>query len=190
MAAPDGGRTGNNTSDAPPAGSGHATRATAPAGADPSEKLLGRQAAVTWRRSAGGTVVFTNGIFDVLHRGHVALLVAARAEGDALVVGLNSDASARRLKGPERPVNRAEDRAYVLAGLGCVDRIVVFDEDTPAELITALQPDVLVKGADYGPGQIVGADVVEARGGRVVRFPLEAGYSTTELIARVRRGQA
>ncbi len=160
------------------------------AGADPSEKLLSRQAAVAWRRSAGGTVVFTNGIFDVLHRGHVALLVAARAEGDRLVVGLNTDASARRLKGPQRPVNRAEDRAFVLGGLACVDAVVLFDEDTPAELIAALQPDVLVKGADYGPGQIVGADVVEGRGGRVVRVPLEPGYSTTGLIAKVRGGAA
>ena len=160
----------------------------APAPADPSAKLLSRQAAVAWRRAAGGTVVFTNGIFDLLHRGHVALLVAARAEGDRLVVGLNTDASARRLKGPERPVNRAEDRAFVLGGLACVDAVVLFDEDTPADLVAALQPDVLVKGADYGPGEIVGADVVEARGGRVVRVPLEAGYSTTQLIAKVRRG--
>ncbi len=160
------------------------------AAADPSEKLLGRQAAVAWRRSAGGAVVFTNGIFDVLHRGHVALLCAARAEGDRLIVGLNSDASARRLKGPERPVNREADRAFVLGGLACVDAVVLFEEDTPAELIAALQPDVLVKGADYGPGEIVGADVVQARGGRVVRVPLEAGYSTTALIAKVRGGAA
>jgi rfaE bifunctional protein nucleotidyltransferase chain/domain len=141
-------------------------------------------------RGARGKVVFTNGIFDVLHRGHVALLCAARAEGDLLVVGLNTDASARRLKGPERPVNRAEDRAFVLGGLACVDAVVLFDEDTPAELIAALQPDVLVKGADYGPGQVVGADLVEARGGRVVRVPLEPGFSTTGLIARMRRGAA
>ena len=162
----------------------------APSPADPSEKLLSREAAVAWRRGARGKVAFTNGIFDVLHRGHVALLCAARAEGDLLVVGLNTDASARRLKGPERPVNRAEDRAFVLGGLACVDAVVLFDEDTPAELIAALQPDVLVKGADYGPGQIVGADVVEARGGRVVRVPLEPGYSTTGLIAKVRGGAA
>ena len=157
---------------------------------DPSAKLLSRQAAVAWRRAGGGAVVFTNGIFDVLHRGHVALLVAARAEGERLIVGLNTDASARRLKGAERPLNRAEDRAFVLGGLACVDAVVLFDEDTPAELIAALQPDVLVKGADYGPGQIVGADVVEARGGRVVRVPLEPGFSTTGLIAKVRGGAA
>lgn len=162
----------------------------APGPADPAAKLLGRRAAVAWRRDVGGKVVFTNGIFDVLHRGHVTLLVAARAEGDRLVVGLNSDASARRLKGPERPINRAEDRAFVLGGLGCVDAVVLFDEDTPAELVAALQPDVLVKGADYGPGEIVGADVVEARGGRVVRVPLEPGFSTTGLIAKVRGGAA
>ena len=162
----------------------------APGPADPSAKSLSREAAVAWRRRARGKVVFTNGIFDVLHRGHVALLSAARAEGDLLVVGLNTDASARRLKGPERPVNRAEDRAFVLGGLACVDAVVLFDEDTPAELIAALQPDVLVKGADYGPGQIVGADVVEGRGGRVVRVPLEPGFSTTGLIARMRRGAA
>lgn len=160
------------------------------ASADPSEKLLSRQAALAWRRGVRGPVVFTNGIFDVLHRGHVALLVAARAEGEALVVGLNTDASARSLKGPERPLNRAEDRAYVLGGLACVDAVVLFNEDTPAELIAALQPDVLVKGADYGPGQIVGAEVVEARGGRVVRIPLEPGFSTTGLIAKVRGGTA
>jgi rfaE bifunctional protein nucleotidyltransferase chain/domain len=116
--------------------------------ADPSAKSLSREVAVAWRRGARGKVVFTNGIFDVLHRGHVALLCAARAEGDLLVVGLNTDASARRLKGPERPVNRAEDRAFVLGGLACVDAVVLFDEDTPSELIAALQPDVLVKGAD------------------------------------------
>ncbi len=163
---------------------------SAPSPADPSEKLLSREAAVARRRGARGKVVFANGIFDVLHRGHVALLCAARAEGDLLIVGLNTDASARRLKGPDRPVNRAEDRAFVLGGLACVDAVVLFDEDTPAELIAALQPDVLVKGADYGPGQIVGADVVEARGGRVVRVPLEPGFSTTGLIARMRRGAA
>jgi rfaE bifunctional protein nucleotidyltransferase chain/domain len=158
--------------------------------ADPAAKLLGRQAAVAWRRGIPGRLVFTNGIFDVLHRGHVALLVAARREGDALVVGLNTDASARRLKGPERPINRERDRAYVLGALGCVDAVVLFDEDTPAEIVAALQPDVLVKGADYGPGQIVGADVVEARGGRVVRVPLEPGFSTTGLIEKVRGGAA
>ena len=157
-----------------------------PGGADPAARLLDLEAALAWRRAARGPVVFTNGVFDVLHRGHVALLVAARAEGDALVVGLNSDASVHRIKGPERPLNRERDRAYVLGALSCVDAVVLFDEDTPARLIAALQPDVLVKGADYAPGEIVGADVVTARGGRVVRVPLEPGFSTTGLIAKVK----
>jgi len=163
-------------------------RAAAPA--DPAAKLLSRPNAVAWRRTLAGPLVFTNGVFDVLHRGHVALLIAARAEGGALLVGLNSDASARRLKGPERPINRERDRAYVLGALACVDAVVLFDEDTPAELIAALQPDVLVKGADYAPGAIVGTDVVTARGGRVVRVPLQPGFSTTGLIAKVKRGAA
>ena len=162
----------------------------AAAGTDPAAKLLGRDAAAAWRRGVRGGVVFTNGVFDILHRGHVALLLAARAEGEALVVGLNSDASVRRIKGPDRPLNGERDRAFVLGALACVDAVVLFDEDTPADLIAALQPDVLVKGADYAPGQIVGADVVTARGGRVVRVPLEPGFSTTGLIARAKRGQA
>ena len=158
--------------------------------ADPAAKLLDLDAALAWRRRVRGGVVFTNGVFDVLHRGHVALLVAARAEGAALVVGLNTDASVRRLKGPERPLNRERDRAYVLGALACVDAVVLFDDDTPARLIAALEPDVLVKGADYAPDEIVGADVVTARGGRVVRVPLEPGFSTTGLIARMRGGAA
>jgi rfaE bifunctional protein nucleotidyltransferase chain/domain len=161
-----------------------------PGPADPQEKLLSRRAAIAWRRGVRGQTVFTNGIFDVLHRGHVALLVAARREGAGLIVGVNTDASTRRLKGPERPLNGERDRAYVLAALGCVDAVVLFDEDTPAELIAALEPDVLVKGADYAAGEIVGAGVVTARGGRVVRVPLEPGFSTTGLIARMRSGEA
>jgi rfaE bifunctional protein nucleotidyltransferase chain/domain len=163
-------------------------RAAAPP--DPAAKLLGREAAQAWRRGAAGPVVFTNGVFDLLHRGHVALLVAARAEGAALIVGLNSDASVRRLKGPGRPLNAERDRAYVLGALACVDAVALFDEDTPAELIAALEPDVLVKGADYAPHEIVGADLVTARGGRVVRVPLEPGYSTTGLIGRMQHGAA
>ena len=155
---------------------------------DPSAKLLDLDAARAWRRRAAAPVVFTNGVFDVLHRGHVALLVAARAEGGALVVGLNSDVSVRRIKGPERPLNSERDRAYVLGALWCVDAVVLFDDDTPARLVAALEPDVLVKGADYAPDEIVGADVVTARGGRVVRIPLEPGYSTTGLIARMKGG--
>ncbi len=160
------------------------------ASADPTAKILSRPGAVAWRRGLSAPLVFTNGVFDVLHRGHVRLLLAARAEGGALLVGVNGDASARRLKGPERPVNREADRAYLLAALACVDAVTLFDEDTPAALIAALQPEVLVKGADYAPGEIVGADVVTARGGRVVRVPLEAGFSTTGLIAKLKRGAA
>ncbi len=162
----------------------------AAAAPDPAAKLLTLEAARAWRRGVSGPVVFTNGVFDVLHRGHVALLVAARGEGDALVVGLNSDASVRRLKGPGRPLTAERDRAYVLGALACVDAIVLFEADTPAELIAALQPDVLVKGADYAPHEIVGAEVVTARGGRVVRFPIQAGFSTTGIIARIKDGAA
>jgi rfaE bifunctional protein nucleotidyltransferase chain/domain len=132
-------------------------------------------------------VVFTNGVFDLLHPGHVELLEAARREGAALVVGVNSDASVRLLgKGHERPVAAEAARVRVLAGLAAVDCVVLFDEDTPLALIRALQPDVLVKGADYPRDDIVGADWVEARGGRVVRVPLLAGYSTSALVERLR----
>jgi len=157
---------------------------------DPARKVLDLPAARAFRRGVRGGAVFTNGVFDVLHRGHVAYLVRARAEGSALIVGLNSDASVRRLgKGPGRPVNAEADRAFILAGLECVDAVVLFDEDTPRDLIAALEPDVLAKGADYALDQIVGADLVTARGGRVVRVPLEAGYSTTNLLKKVNRGQ-
>ncbi len=159
---------------------------------DPAARVLDPAAAVAWRRErrSRGSVVFTNGVFDVLHRGHVALLVAARREGAALIVGLNSDASTRRLKGEGRPLNGERERAYVLAALACVDAVTLFDQDTPAALIEALAPDVLVKGADYAMDEIVGAASVTARGGRVVRVPLETGYSTTGLIARIKRGAA
>jgi D-beta-D-heptose 7-phosphate kinase/D-beta-D-heptose 1-phosphate adenosyltransferase len=137
-----------------------------------------------------GAVVFTNGVFDLLHAGHVALLEAARAEGGegaALLVGVNSDASVRRLgKGTDRPLVPAVERARVLAGLACVDCVVVFEEDTPLDLIRRLRPEVLVKGADYSREQIVGADEVEAWGGRVVRVPLVPGLSTSELLRRLR----
>jgi rfaE bifunctional protein nucleotidyltransferase chain/domain len=157
---------------------------------DPARKILDLAAARIWRRAARGAVVFTNGVFDVLHRGHVGMLARARAEGDALIVGLNSDASARRLaKGPGRPVNAERDRAFVLAGLESVDVVVTFDEDTPRALIEALEPNVLAKGADYRLDQIVGADLVTARGGRVVRVPLEAGFSTTDFLNRVTSGK-
>ena len=134
-----------------------------------------------------GTVVFTNGVFDLLHPGHVRYLQDARALGDALVVGLNSDRSVRANKGPERPITPENERAEILLALECVDAVAIFDDDTPAEIIRRVQPDVLVKGADWGPDNIVGRDTVEARGGRVVRMPLLEGYSTTELLRRVRK---
>lgn len=150
-------------------------------------KIRSRSDALAWRRGATAPVAFTNGVFDVLHAGHVALLEAARAAGGALVVGVNADASVRRLgKGADRPLVPQDDRARVLAALACVDCVVLFDEDTPLELIRALRPDVLVKGADYTRDRIVGAADVEGWGGRVVRVPLVAGKSTTELLRRLR----
>jgi len=143
--------------------------------------------AVAARRARGETIVFTNGVFDLLHPGHVKYLQDARALGDALIVGLNSDASVRRNKGPSRPITPEGERAEMLAALAAVDAVVVFDEDTPAELIRAVQPDILVKGADWAEDQIVGRDTVEARGGRVVRVALEPGHSTTAIVERVRR---
>ncbi len=144
-------------------------------------------ALVARARSEGKTIVFTNGVFDILHPGHTRYLRDARALGDLLIVGLNSDRSARAQgKSPDRPINPEAERAEVLAALACVDAVVVFDEDTPHEIITALQPDILVKGADWGENAIVGRDVVEARGGKVVRIPLAEGYSTTKLIDKVR----
>ena len=131
--------------------------------------------------------MFTNGVFDVLHAGHVALLETARGEGDALIVGVNSDASVRRLgKGPDRPLVAEADRARLLAALAAVDCVVVFDEDTPLALIRMLKPDVLVKGADYAAADIVGAKDVEGWGGRVIRVPLVSGKSTTGLLDRLR----
>jgi D-beta-D-heptose 7-phosphate kinase/D-beta-D-heptose 1-phosphate adenosyltransferase len=140
-------------------------------------------------RAGGGTVVFTNGVFDLLHPGHVRYLRDARQLGDALIVAVNSDRSVRANKGPNRPVNPERERAEVLLALDCVDAAVIFDEDTPHAIISAIQPDVLVKGADWGPNNIVGRDIVEARGGKVVRLELAAGHSTTDLIRRVRMGQ-
>ncbi|WP_306518272.1 D-glycero-beta-D-manno-heptose 1-phosphate adenylyltransferase [Gemmatimonas sp.] len=141
---------------------------------------------VQWRETVPGPVVFTNGVFDLLHPGHIEVLDMARREGAALVVGLNSDDSVKRLKGPSRPVRNTAERAVVLAGLEAVDAVVVFDEDTPFALVQRLQPDVIVKGGDYTPETIVGADVVTARGGRVVVVPLVAGQSTTSIIEKLR----
>ena len=138
-------------------------------------------------REAGRRIVFTNGVFDLLHPGHLRYLQAARAHGDVLIVGLNSDASVRRNKGPDRPITSERDRAEILLALECVDAVSIFGEDTPHEIILRVQPDVLVKGADWPADQIVGRDIVEARGGVVIREPVEQGYSTTTIIDRVRR---
>ena len=144
---------------------------------------------VASERSRGHTIVFTNGVFDILHPGHVRYLRDARALGDLLIVGVNSDRSVKALaKAPDRPINNEAERAEVLAALASVDAVVIFDEDTPHAIISAVQPDILVKGADWGENAIVGRDVVEARGGRVVRVQLADGYSTTRLIERVRTG--
>jgi D-beta-D-heptose 7-phosphate kinase/D-beta-D-heptose 1-phosphate adenosyltransferase len=166
----------------------------------PADKVLDRvrlvdrygRSNVNTREATGSRrrIVFTNGVFDLLHRGHVEYLFAARALGDVLVVGMNTDASVRRLKGPARPVNNENDRAIVLAGLACVDAISLFDEDTPSELIRALVPDILVKGADYAPDQVVGRDIVEAAGGHLVLIPLVEGRSTTSIIQRMQEEQS
>ncbi len=150
--------------------------------------MVDLETARAWRasRPAGDRVAFTNGVFDLLHRGHVDLLRAARASADWLIVGVNSDASVRRLKGPTRPVRGAADRAYLVAALAAVDRVVIFEEDTPLTLIRALAPDVLVKGGDYTEATIVGAPEVRARGGDVIVVPLTPEQSTTSIIERVR----
>lgn len=137
------------------------------------------------RRDAGERVVFTNGCFDLLHPGHVRYLAQARELGEALIVGLNSDRSVRELKGPRRPILRAEERAEVMAALACVDFVTIFDEPTPLELIARLRPDILVKGGDWGVDAIVGRDEVEAEGGIVRSLPFVDGCSTTELIQRI-----
>jgi D-beta-D-heptose 7-phosphate kinase/D-beta-D-heptose 1-phosphate adenosyltransferase len=137
-------------------------------------------------RDAGRKVVFTNGVFDLIHPGHARYLREARSLGDALIVGVNADESVRRNKGESRPVTREEERAELIAALACVDAVTVFAEDTPAEVIRAIQPDVLVKGADWAADQIVGRDTVEARGGKVVRIGVEEGYSTSALLNKIR----
>jgi rfaE bifunctional protein nucleotidyltransferase chain/domain len=137
-------------------------------------------------RGRGGIVVFTNGVFDVVHPGHLRSLKEARRLGDALVVGVNTDRSVRANKGPQRPIHQADARTEVLLAVAFVDAVVVFDEDTPLDLIACIEPDVLVKGADWGADSIVGRDIVEARGGRVVRLELTPGFSTTGLIQKTR----
>ncbi len=142
---------------------------------------------VAARQAAGQTIVFTNGCFDILHAGHVDLLEEAAREGDILVVALNSDDSVRGLKGPERPVNPQQQRARVLAALAVVDYVVLFDDPDPGRLITGLLPDVLVKGGDWSPETIIGADVVQASGGRIATIPLKYGASTTDIIKKARK---
>ena len=153
---------------------------------DPRRKVMSWPSLVAWRERQAGRVVFTNGVFDLLHPGHVDVLVGARQRGDLLVVGINSDASVRRLKGPDRPVRSEAERAYLLAALESVDAVALFDQDTPLELVEALRPDVIVKGGDYTPETVVGADVVRALGGEVVIIPLTPGHSTTSTIERLR----
>lgn len=153
----------------------------------PEARILSRERLMErFARPRAERLVFTNGVFDILHPGHVRYLVEARRLGDVLVVGLNSDASVRRLKGPERPVNPEQDRATILAALACVDAVTLFDEDTPQALVAQLLPDVLVKGGDYTPDQVAGRSEVEGAGGRVRILPFHAGHSTTQIIDRIR----
>ncbi len=152
----------------------------------PARKIMTREQAAAWRARQAGRVVFTNGVFDLLHPGHVDVLVGARRCGDALVLGLNGDASVRRLKGPTRPIRSEAERAYVAAAFAAVDAVVLFDEDTPLALVQALTPDVIVKGGDYAPSTIVGATEVRARGGEVVVIPLTPGQSTTRIVEQLR----
>jgi rfaE bifunctional protein nucleotidyltransferase chain/domain len=153
---------------------------------DPGRKIHDWASAREWRRRTEGRVVFTNGVFDLLHPGHIDVLVGARRQGDALIVGVNSDASVRRLKGADRPVRTEVDRAYVLAALEMVDAVVIFDDDTPRDLIVELRPDVLVKGGDYDPEAIAGSSELRGWGGDVVIIPLRPGHSTTSIIQRLR----
>ena len=139
-------------------------------------------------RKQGGRIAFTNGCFDILHYGHIKYLQDAKGAGDVLVLGLNSDASVKRIKGKKRPVNRQIDRLRVLAALSCVDYITVFNQDTPLRLIKLLRPDILIKGGDWETDKIIGAEFVKSYGGRVLTIPYLKGYSTTGLIARLKDG--
>jgi rfaE bifunctional protein nucleotidyltransferase chain/domain len=157
-----------------------------PAVRDPAAKVCDWDSARRWRERQAGRVVFTNGVFDLVHPGHVDVLLAARRAGDQLIVGINSDASVRRLKGPERPVRSESERAYVVAAFEMVDCVVVFEQDTPLELIRHLHPDVLVKGGDYREETIVGAPDVRSWGGDVRVVPLTPDQSTTNIIRALR----
>lgn len=137
-----------------------------------------------WKNS-GESIVFTNGCFDIIHRGHVEYLTAAKQQGDRLVVGLNSDFSVREIKGENRPIQNEQDRKTILQALKCVDSVVIFNESTPAELIKKVKPDVLVKGGDYSESEVVGSDMVQANGGKVVIIPFVKGASTTSIISRI-----
>ncbi|MBW8712928.1 MAG: D-glycero-beta-D-manno-heptose 1-phosphate adenylyltransferase [Acidobacteria bacterium] len=182
-----------STARATPGGSPTALRSIVPAmKPDPNQP----DRVLTWEQSAAFAgavrladrrIVFTNGVFDLLHPGHVRYLQHARSLGDLLIVGLNADASVRRNKGPDRPITAEHERAELLAALECVDAVVIFEQDTPAEIVRLIQPDILVKGADWPADQIVGRDTVEARGGRVVLVPVEQGHSTSAILRRIRR---
>jgi rfaE bifunctional protein nucleotidyltransferase chain/domain len=153
--------------------------------------VLTRSGAAAWAgglHTAGRTIVFTNGVFDLLHPGHVRYLAEARAHGDALVVAVNSDRSVRAIKGPARPVNPEHERAEVLSALAAVDAVVIFDEDDPHAVIAEIRPDILVKGADWSADRIIGRDIVEARGGRVIRIAFAPGFSTTSMIDKIKNG--
>ncbi len=154
-----------------------------------TDKICSRAEAIARSKALPRPVVFTNGVFDVLHRGHVTYLAQARAQGGSLIVGLNTDASARRLgKGPDRPLNNEADRAVVIAALESVSLVTWFDEDTPLELIAELKPELLVKGGDYDMQKLVETKAVEAYGGRALAIPFVDGYSTTALVGRIRSG--
>lgn len=142
---------------------------------------------IRWRLKSK-TIAFTNGVFDILHQGHIAVLAKAASFADILIVGINSDSSVKKLKGDSRPINNQQSRAFVLASLIMVDAVVIFDEETPLELIKKIQPDVLVKGGDYTLDSIVGAKEVMANGGKVEIFPIEEGFSTTGIIEKIMNG--
>ena len=146
-------------------------------------------ALVATLRSAGRAIVFTNGVFDLLHPGHVRCLKHARSLGGALIVGVNSDRSVRANKGPSRPITPELERAEIVGALACVDGVVIFDDETPHTIISVIQPDILVKGDDWAEDAIVGRDIVEARGGRVVRVPIHKGFSTTTIVQKIRAGK-